>query len=473
MADICKIHTIDPVWTQCNEAAANALRNLLSYEYEYWEQGRFGKKRVMRKRYLIEGRNYGDYFFFSGLVPRCLEYLHKNRYEIQYITDIPEQGFNTPHLKFIQLRDYQKELVHIALEKGYGVIKAATGSGKSVIIYGLMSCFPEENILVLVHSLDLVQQLHHGIVENQIGECGIYTSKVKEMKRIMVSTVQSYSKVARQYKDHWDVVIVDEGHHVASTWKGQYFDTLTTTKAPWRFGFTATLSDNDEGKFALEGLIGPVIGELTMADGHELGFLATPEIIFRVVELPEDALALRRDTAYTKIYTMGIVKNFNRTNRIVVEAEDEVAKGGSVLILVSRIEHMEEIVAMMDIPVEIVRGSVSKEDRNKIRKGMNTGKLKCTIATTAWTEGVNLPDLTMVINAGGGRSERETVQKIGRGLRKTSKKDRVKIIDFMDVENSFLDPFKKIAGNRHVLQAQSIRRWKVYEEQGWAPKLIK
>jgi len=470
MADICELHTYDPIFTWCNRKAADALRNLLSYEYEVWEKKQFGKKRKMYKRYLIEGRNYGNYYFLSGFVDRCIDYLHKNGIEYQYTTDIPELRFNGPHLETIQFREYQLNLINVAIERGYGVILSPTGSGKSIILYGVISCFPVENILILVHSLDLVKQLHDGLQELGFTGTGIY-SRGKPMHRITVCTVQSYAKVADKWKTHWDVVIVDEGHHIGNPYKGWYYDALTYTKCPWRFAFTATLSDRAEARFALEGLIGPVIGELTMAEGQDLGFLATPEIIFRVVPVPEEVRNIRRDTAYSKIYTEGIVNNWTRNAKMAFEAEREVKNSGTVLILVSRIAHIAKIIEFMDMPVEIVQGSVSKEQRSIIKEELKNGDISCVITTIAWVEGVDIPSLSMVINAAGGISERETLQKIGRGLRKTENKNTVKIIEFMDIANIPRNILKP-ARDAHILHRQSVIRWEIYEGQGWKPILV-
>ena len=291
------------------------------------------------------------------------------------------------------------------------------------------------------------------------------------MHRITVCTVQSYAKVADKWKTHWDVVIVDEGHHIGNPYKGWYYDALTYTKCPWRFAFTATLSDRAEARFALEGLIGPVIGELTMAEGQDLGFLATPEIIFRVVPVPEEVRNIRRDTAYSKIYTEGIVNNWTRNAKMAFEAEREVKNSGTVLILVSRIAHIAKIIEFMDMPVEIVQGSVSKEQRSIIKEELKNGDISCVITTIAWVEGVDIPSLSMVINAAGGISERETLQKIGRGLRKTENKNTVKIIEFMDIANIPRNILKP-ARDAHILHRQSVIRWEIYEGQGWKPILV-
>jgi len=470
--DICKIHTIDPVWTWCNREAADQLRNLLSYEAVFWVPGRFGKKRTVYKRYLIEGHDYGDYYFLSGLVNRCLSFLHKNKVEYEYSSDIPEVEYNSPHLPNITLREYQLDLVEKVIDRGYGIVKSPTGSGKSVIMYGVISCFNTENILVLVHSLDLVKQLYEGILDAGLGPVGIYSSKKRELYRITVCTVNTYYKMANEYKNHWGVVLVDEVHHVANPHDGMYHTALTQINAPWRIGFTATKSDSIEGQFAAEGLIGPIIGEITMAEGQELGFLADPEILFIPVELPDRVKEMRKDLAYTKIYFSGIVENFTRCGRTAAEFEKEVEQGGVVLILVNRISHINELLTFIDLPVEVVKGSVSKEERFRIKEDLKSGKVKGVIATTAWAEGVDIPNLTMVINAAGGKSERLTLQKIGRGLRKTETKTTVKIIEFMDY-GFFAKNVLKPGKDAHILHRQSVQRWKVYEQQGWKPKLVK
>jgi len=354
---------------------------------------------------------------------------------------------------------------------GNGIV--VHNSGKSWIINGIISAYPNARILLLVHTVDLVQQLKTGLIEAGF-DPGEYTGKKKEMKRITVATVQSYYKVAPKYSSAWDVVMVDEGHHVGSPDSGTYYKALAYCGASARFAFTATIADKEEQRVGLEGLIGPVIGTLTMEEGTELGFLSVPEIIFRVCPLPDIVYEYPEDPGYTVIYKDGIVNNFNRNLRVITEVEKEVKRGGIVLILVRHIRHIDNIVEYMDIPVDVVKGSVSREDRLKIKNDLKSGRIKCVIATAAWIEGVDCPNLTMVVNAAGGRSKRETLQKIGRGLRKTENKNTVKIIEFMDVRHVERNPFGKQLsgeGGKHILHKQGIERWELYEDQGWKPKL--
>lgn len=80
----------------------------------------------------------------------------------------------------------------------------------------------------------------------------------------------------------------------------------------------------------------------------------------------------------------------------------------------------------------------------------------------------------MVVNGGGGMSTKEVTQILGRVLRKTETKDTAKMIDFMDVKFTDCSPFgrqPKGHGSKHGLHKQSLKRWEIYEELGWEPKL--
>lgn len=475
-----KIHTLDPVWTQCDEEAADYLRNELSYVVIRWERG-FGKSRMVREKgYLVQGWEIDQYMFLTGFVDRALNLLDKDGVEYSYICDVPYISHEPPFIDGEEFRPYQLDLINKALRHGYGVIVAPTGSGKSYIINGIISAYPESNILLLVHTVDLVQQLKKGLLD--IGyDPGEYSGSKKDIKRITVCTVQAYSRVAPEFVDQWDVVLIDEAHHVSSPVDGQYYKALAFCGAPVRFGFTATIADKEEQRVGAEGLIGPIIGELTMAEGQELGFLSTPEIIFRICPLPDkiyeygmDVLGEPANPGYSTIYKDGIVDNFNRNLRIVTEIEREVKLGGIVLVLVKHVRHINNLLEDIGIPVDVVKGSVSKADRLEIKEDLKSGRKKCVIATTSWVEGIDIPNLTMVVNAGGGKSEKETLQKIGRGLRKTENKNTVKIIDFMDVRHTERDPFgRQLAGEggKHMLHKQSMERWDIYSEQGWKPRL--
>jgi len=64
--------------------------------------------------------------------------------------------------------------------------------------------------------------------------------------------------------------------------------------------------------------------------------------------------------------------------------------------------------------------------------------VRIVIATAVFREGVNIPSLNAVINAGGGKSETMVKQISGRPLTLTEGKDEGIIVDFLDLSNNYL-----------------------------------
>ena len=85
---------------------------------------------------------------------------------------------------------------------------------------------------------------------------------------------------------------------------------------------------------------------------------------------------------------------------------------------------------------------------------LDNGVTKAVIATSVWKEGVNIRSLNNVINAGGGKSEIQTLQCIGRGLRITDEKKVVNIYDFFD------------SGHPYLI-AHFGERFCLFVDQGW------
>lgn len=206
------ILTQNSVWTECSRDIALLVQKELSYKHTEWKYV-FGKrKQVIQIISLVrEDKEKGVYFFPTGLVPRVLRFLRKRNIEFIYKSEIACVEHDEPLLKGIEFRDYQKEFIDVALKEGRGVLQSATGTGKSIIIAGIMSAFSQEKILFLVHTQDLVTQMKKDLVKffgkEDIGE---WTGGTRKMNRIVVATIQSFSKVAWEYTDYFDVCFVDE-----------------------------------------------------------------------------------------------------------------------------------------------------------------------------------------------------------------------------------------------------------------------
>ncbi len=449
------------------------------------EEFSFKKQFVKKSGFKKSIQSYDSYVvaldgsFLVGLVPHISQYCENEKIPIEIINEnsdlaIPSQSISS----LFNLREDQKKCVEAALATNRGVIKAPTGSGKTVLISAIISAFPEARILFLCHTLSLLKQTQEEFNNYNLGPSSIIGGGNKDMNgRIIISTVQSFSKdnILEENFDKFDIVFVDECHH-CSTNSGNYAIALSKLTTPRRYGVTATLPTGKEGQLVLEGLIGPVIADFTIEEAIEQEILAVPKIEFLAIPTC-DALQNVRQYSDRKIkneygdfivdengspivekgvYSIGICE-YRKRNRMIIEAALEKNKRGeSVLIYVNMIDHGErlmEIAELMGASPIFIRGSSDAELREETRKALHNKQILLGICTNAWVEGVNIRSLDVILLAGGGKSIIALMQKIGRGLRRTDTKTKTTIITCLD-QGRYI--------SEHIVSAL-----KFFVEKGW------
>ena len=447
-----KIKIENNVYSYCSKDVVNLLLPLLQYDKVFWREGQYAKKKTNYNGYMIDKRN-GE--LLTGLIPKVVEFLQKRgiNFELSGYNEKIKPA-NKPKLKGIKFREDQLRLISNAVDKQRGVVLSPTGSGKTIIAMGIMSCYPKKQILFLCHTLDLLNQTHSEFKKYGFKSICLLGGGSKELdnSNIVISTIQTLSKFdVDSYCDRFDITIIDESHHVNSI-SSNYGKLLTNNLSPVKIGFTATLPEQKEKLLALEGLIGPVIGELTMEEGIEKGILAIPKV--KLINTPYKPTDLRK---YHEIYDQLIVNNRNRNLLVVKEVRDYTRENKSVLVIVKEIEHGDNLIKLADLigltSIIFIQGKTEGEQREKVKKALQDKKIKAVIATAIWREGINIPSLNVIVNAAGGKSEIMTLQAIGRGLRTSAGKEEVIIVDF-------LDPYRYLAEH-------SIFRLQIYNSQGW------
>jgi superfamily II DNA or RNA helicase len=432
-----EIITLEGLLCSCSPKLGKIIEPLLSFTAVYYKETQYKK---IRKEYpkttILKGKN--DWYFYSGFLNKVTEYLTKKKipYKITGEFEKIKPKRNTPILKDIEFRPDQIKLIENFMKSPRGVIQAVTGMGKTIIGMGIVSLYDNKKVLWLCHTKDLMNQTYDEFVKKGFKKVGrIGDGHIDENAKIVIATRQSFINYAINTGYLYDLVIVDEVHHVNS-FDSQYGKILVNVLAPIRLGLTATLPDNEEGKLAVEGLIGPVVGSLSIQEGNELGIVAKPRI--KIVKIPE-SLTIKEIKRYQEAYEKGIVK---RTERNIIIADiitEQVKKGESVLVIVNRIDHGSNILEQIpeEIKADFIHGNTDSDTRNEVKEALENKALDCAICTTIWKEGISIRSLNCIINAGGGKSEIATLQAIGRGLRTTEDKKEVTIIDFFDPSNKY------------------------------------
>lgn len=462
------IEILDPVHCRADKRARELILPCLAYEDTMWRKSRYGGKEIKSTSHLITGRRETRGTFLTGLLPRVKKYCKKENIKIKIvgrsnIDKIPAE--KKPKLKGIVFRQDQKKILRKVKKKYRGNIVATTGSGKTIIANGIFSMFPNNNILFLCHTTDLIFQTEKSIKKylpkrKVFVMGGGLTTHWKQVQRktggvILISTIQTFSKLdPKKYSDFFDITIVDEVHHVAK--KGsQYSKVMELNLSPRRYGLTATIPKKEKEVLVNEGFLGPIIGELTMKEGIAKGINAKP--IINLVSVPYNAqIASDCGKKYKLYYQLGIVENKQRNDLIFKNAKKSIDKGEVVLIIIEKTMHgkiLKRLFRKNGYKVPFVYGATSKEKRESVKNKLKKKKTTCAICSRIWREGTNIPALNHIINAHGMKEEKIIIQAMGRGLRITKDKTHIMLTDF-------LDPYKFLAEH-------AIRRIQIYVDQEW------
>ncbi len=449
------IQKLNPV--ECKVADGN-IWHMLSYEVEYWTQGKFKREKKHRTEsfYDVKTRR-----FPAGFLSRiCAECARQNIPVIIEGKDKPIK-FNKPHLQGISFRQDQIEMLNKVAEFKRGYLKAATGTGKTILAVGIHSMI-EGRTLFLCHTIDLLMQSaktfkDYGFNVVVVGGGAKEIPHNLNDRAIVVATVQTWVKLIDnpEYSDMFTAIIIDECHHISSE-ESNYVKILRANLAPIRMGLTATDQTSKFSRMVLEGYLGQMIGEFSVEEGIKTGVLSEP--IIEWINVPEDT-RLFNLTNYKDIYQEAIVNNRTRNRLIISHAIKEVEQNKSVLILVKEIEHGNQLLHMarlLGLDVGFVWSGVNKDDRVALKDALEFKHKKCVIATTVWKEGINIRSLDCIINGAGGKSEIAVLQNIGRGLRATEHKNQVTIKDFVDTYK--------------YLEHHAIMRLQIYVANKWSMK---
>lgn len=448
-----KLKILDVVHTRIDDQSLSLIHPFFEYDKDRVVDGKYGKEKYWIKKRVVSDSG----LFLTGLIPMVKDYCKQGNITVS-VSGKPERirPVNSP--SGFDFWEDQLSAIRACIVRQRGIVYFATGTGKTTIAIGIVSCFKAKS-LILCHTTDILNQTYRRFEEKgyDVKKLGGGSRDNKSFLKadIGISTIQSFRKLKpKQYCRLYDIVIVDEVHHIGSL-TGQYGFVLQRLLAPIRIGLTGTLygKKHKYRNLSVHGLIGPVIAELSLAEATDKKILAEVELdLIPVMKNTE----ISKHTKYADLYQYGIIQNRLRNKLIVESALKTIDAGDTVLIMVRQIAHGKEIqrlAKLVGLKTFFVRGSSDTETRDGILKMLDKKKLKCVIASSIWNEGIDIPSLNHVINAFAQKADIPTIQVPGRGTRTDQgKKMKVKLTDF-------LDPYKHLAEH-------AVRRLQLYKEKG-------
>jgi len=138
---------------------------------------------------------------------------------------------------------------------------------------------------------------------------------------------------------------------------------------------------------------------------------------------------LKRMCAWESLVDIGICQNRERNRYAMNYALEHLDM--QTLILIPRITLGEEYESWIPNS-RLVHSKIGKKDRRAYMEEFKAGNLRTMIATSLADEGLDLPNVELLIMVSGGRSSQKTIQRASRALRKTETKNCATIVDFSD-----------------------------------------
>ena len=342
----------------------------------------------------------------------------------------------------IPLYDYQQKAVDTVCWRRYGIIQSPAGSGKTQMGIALIAKLGLR-ALWLTHTKDLLtqskQRAEQYMDKSLLGT--ITEGKVNLGKGITFATVQTMCNLdLAQYKDMWDVVIVDECHRVAGTPTAvsQFSKVLNSLAARHKYGLSATVHRSDGLIQATYALLGEVIYTVptdAVADKiMQVGIHPIPTGI----SLSRECLNTDGTLNYAKLISY-LTENKERNQLIAYTITVNWDKPS--LILSDRLGHLETLMSMLPANMRedavMISGKMTtkkgKAEREQAIADMRTGEKKYLFATYSLArEGLDIPRLERLYMASPIKDKAWVIQSIGRIARVFPGKAKPVAYDFVD-----------------------------------------
>jgi superfamily II DNA or RNA helicase len=379
-----------------------------------------------------------------------LQHLRSNAYNISYIEgrkllSIYESLSIRPVIN-PDMREYQALALNsilTAFNKGdrSALIVLATGLGKTFVAGKFLSQiyqkYSDMKVLVLANKDDLIKQFDTALWSHLPKNVAthLWDEKEKPMfyEGTTLATFQSvfnHIKAGKQLPEY-NIVIIDECHHAGADTYKRVIDHINPD---FLMGMTATPFRTDERD--ITEIFGKPVFSMDIVSGMKHGFLA--KVDYRIFADNINWGFVEKNSR--KSLT---VKDLNK-KLFLPKRDDEIInviknvwkreKINRAILFCASIDHcrqMEKNLLSYGFKARALYAGLDPWDREKYLREFRQGKIDILLAVDILNEGIDVPEVDLVVFLRVTHSRIIFLQQLGRGLRLSSKKTKVTVLDFV------------------------------------------
>lgn len=344
---------------------------------------------------------------------------------------------------------YQDQAVSTALSSNNGICVLPTGSGKSLVISGIVNQ-ANEKTLVLQPTKEILESNYDKITNSGFTDVAIFSASmgVKEVGKCTYATIGSIINKLELFAGT-ATLIIDECHLVNA--EGGMYEKLIKVLQPKRLiGLTATPYRLHTTSFGSDvrilsrtrpKLLDKIIYVAQTAELARQGFLLPPKYVVS----GEDTQDILKPNSTGAEFTEDSVENYLKYTDIVgrvVDAAKEAQAKHILVFMPSLVQSAATVVALRQagISADSVSGESGKVEREEKLAAFRSGEIKAMINVGVLTTGYDFPALDCVICARPTKSLSLNYQIIGRCVRPSPNKLQPVVYDLVDNYSRFDDP---------------------------------
>lgn len=353
--------------------------------------------------------------------------------ETQSLVETQTKDLNKIEPNLIQ-REALKSLTSLRKSaKDKALIISATGTGKTILSALDVRNYDPKKFLFVVHNEGIlnraIDEFKKVLSQSNDADFGLLTGKNKDINaKYLFATIQTLSNenIYDQFeKDHFDYIVFDEAHRSAAATYQKVFNYF---KPNFLLGMTATPERTDSLNI-FEMFDYNIAYEIRLQKALESEVLC-PFHYFGVTDYVHNGEKIDEVSNLSDLTSNERVEHVLEKTNYYGYSGDEL-KG---LIFVSRKEEaydLAENLSLRGVPSIALTGEDNPQKREEVIQQLKSGEINYIITVNLFNEGIDIPSVNQIVMLRETESSIIFIQQLGRGLRKSSNKEYVTIIDFI------------------------------------------